>query len=95
MDVFVDEMPKIMADPTYFLTRTLDLEFYRKDGTTLWAENTFSLIRDKDGNLESSCVRAETSPSASEPRRKIAGSWSICSGWRRWRLWDYWPAVLP
>jgi len=50
MEFFVIEMPKAMeADPTYLLKRSLELEFYRKDGTTLWVENQFSFIRDKNG----------------------------------------------
>ncbi|MCX5821671.1 MAG: PAS domain S-box protein [Deltaproteobacteria bacterium] len=49
MEFFSIEMPKAMADPTYILTRSLELEFYRKDGSTLWVENTFSLIRDENG----------------------------------------------
>jgi PAS domain S-box-containing protein len=45
-----DEMPKMLADPTYVFTTTLELEFYRKDGTSFWSENTFSLIRDDNAN---------------------------------------------
>ena len=48
-DAFLEEMAKIEVDPGYNFTRTLELEFYRKDGTTFWAENTFSLIRDENG----------------------------------------------
>jgi PAS domain S-box-containing protein len=53
MDAFSEEMQKVMADPTYFILRTLELEFYRKDGTTYWSENRFSLIRDENGRPES------------------------------------------
>jgi len=49
MEFFSIEMPKAMADPTYYLTRSLELEFCRKDGSTYWLENTFSLIRDENG----------------------------------------------
>jgi PAS domain S-box-containing protein len=31
------------------ISRTLELEFYRKDGSTFWSENTFTLIRDSQG----------------------------------------------
>jgi PAS domain S-box-containing protein len=34
------------ADPAR--TRSMELEQYRKDGSTFWMENTFSFIRDKD-----------------------------------------------
>jgi len=47
-DVFLEEMAKIEADQDYNFSRTLELEFYRKDGTTFWSENTFSLIRDEN-----------------------------------------------
>lgn len=49
MQAFAEEMPKILADPAYEVERTLELEFYRKDGTTYWSESTFSLIRDESG----------------------------------------------
>jgi two-component system cell cycle sensor histidine kinase/response regulator CckA len=49
MEFFSIEMPKALADSTYFLTRSLELEFYRKDGSTLWVESQFSLIRDENG----------------------------------------------
>ena len=53
MDAFSDEIQKVTADPAYYISRTLELEFYRKDGTTYWSENRFSLIRDENGNPES------------------------------------------
>jgi two-component system sporulation sensor kinase A len=31
------------------LTRTLELEFYRKDGSTFWSENTFTLLMNSNG----------------------------------------------
>ena len=46
---FSEEMSKALADPTYTAVRTLELEFYCKDGTTILAESTFSLIRDESG----------------------------------------------
>jgi PAS domain S-box-containing protein/putative nucleotidyltransferase with HDIG domain len=48
-DVFLEEMAKIEADTAYNFTRILELEFYRKDGSIFWSENTFSLIRDENG----------------------------------------------
>ncbi len=47
---FSEELPKTAADPAYNINRTLELEFYRKDGTTYWSETTYSLIRDNKGN---------------------------------------------
>ena len=46
---FLEEMPRALADPTYTSTRSLELEFYCHNGTTLWAECTFSLIHDESG----------------------------------------------
>jgi len=44
------EMPKALkASPTYSLRRFLEFEFRCKDGKTLWIENSFSFIRDKNG----------------------------------------------
>jgi len=44
------EMPRALAAPSdYVLSRTLEMEFRRKDGQTLWIENTFSFIRDENG----------------------------------------------
>ncbi|MBN1375755.1 MAG: PAS domain S-box protein [Dehalococcoidia bacterium] len=49
-EVLLEEQAKMEADPNYNFKRTLELELYRKDGTTIWTENTFSLIRDENGN---------------------------------------------
>ncbi|MEI6316074.1 MAG: PAS domain S-box protein, partial [Syntrophus sp. (in: bacteria)] len=49
IEFFSLEMPKALADPTYYLMQSLELEFYRKDGSTFWLENMFSLIRDENG----------------------------------------------
>jgi diguanylate cyclase (GGDEF)-like protein/PAS domain S-box-containing protein len=48
MEFFSTEMPKAQADPTYF-AHPLELEWYCKDGSTLWVESTFSQIRDENG----------------------------------------------
>jgi PAS domain S-box-containing protein/putative nucleotidyltransferase with HDIG domain len=49
-EVFLEEIPKIQAYSDYNPILTLDLEFYKKDGTAFWAESKFSVIRDKSGN---------------------------------------------
>jgi PAS domain S-box-containing protein/putative nucleotidyltransferase with HDIG domain len=46
--VFSEKMFKIKADPNYSPIHTLELEFYRKDGTKVWTEATLSLIRDEN-----------------------------------------------
>lgn len=41
--------PDRLADSALALSRTLELEFYKKDGSTFWSEATFTLIRDEHG----------------------------------------------
>jgi len=48
-EVLSEEIPRVKADPGYNPVRTLNLEYYRKDGTTVWTENKFSVIRDDNG----------------------------------------------
>jgi len=52
-EMFLREMPLATADPEYNTILTLELEIYRKDGSTLWSENKFSIIRDENGKPES------------------------------------------
>ena len=47
--VFSEEIPKVEADPDYNPIRTLELEYYCKDGSILLTENKFSIIRDESG----------------------------------------------
>lgn len=49
-ELYLELMPRIMADSDYNPTRTLELEYYCKDGTTLWTENKLNGIRDENGN---------------------------------------------
>ena len=53
MKVFAEESPKVMADPSYSLDRTLELEFCQKDGSTFWEENKLSIIRNENGTAVS------------------------------------------
>jgi PAS domain S-box-containing protein/putative nucleotidyltransferase with HDIG domain len=48
-ELFFKELPKADADPSYSPIYTLELEFSRKDGTTVWAESKFTIIRDPSG----------------------------------------------
>jgi PAS domain S-box-containing protein/putative nucleotidyltransferase with HDIG domain len=48
-EVFLENLPRIMSDTDYNPILALELEIYRKDGTTLWSENMFSIIRDETG----------------------------------------------
>jgi PAS domain S-box-containing protein len=50
MDFFSEEMPKALASsPNHVLNRSLELEFIRKNGQTIWGECMFSLIRNEHG----------------------------------------------
>ncbi len=42
--------PENLQNPNQPISRTVELEFYRKDGSSFWSENTFTLIRNADGN---------------------------------------------
>ncbi len=49
-DMFRYELtPDQLADKTYKFTKLLELEFYKKDGSTYWTEATITLIRDQSG----------------------------------------------
>lgn len=48
--LFSEEMEKIKVDPSHFFVRNIELEFLKKDGSTVWLESSFSVIRDGDGN---------------------------------------------
>jgi PAS domain S-box-containing protein len=41
--------PERLADPTADISSTLDLELYRKDGTTYWSETITTVLRDPSG----------------------------------------------
>ena len=45
----MEDIARVRANPGYSFSYTKELEVYRKDGSTFWAENTFSLIRDENG----------------------------------------------
>ena len=48
-EIFTEELPKVEAALDYNPVHSLELELYRKDGTTFWAETKFSVIRDGSG----------------------------------------------
>ena len=47
--VFLEELPRVEADPEYNPVRTVDVELYCKDGATVWRECKLSVIRDPSG----------------------------------------------
>ncbi len=49
MELLFTEIPKIEANPGYNPVPMLELEYYRKDGTTVWMENKYSVIRSESG----------------------------------------------
>jgi PAS domain S-box-containing protein len=48
-ELFSEEIPKVIADPGYNPVRTLELEYYCKDGSIMLTESKFSIIRDESG----------------------------------------------
>jgi PAS domain S-box-containing protein len=48
--IFSEEIEKIKVDPSYSFIRNIELEFLKRDGTTVWLESSFSVIRDEAGN---------------------------------------------
>jgi PAS domain S-box-containing protein/putative nucleotidyltransferase with HDIG domain len=50
-EVVFSEIPKVQADPDYNPILTLDIEYTCKDGSTVWTENKFSVIRDENNKL--------------------------------------------
>ncbi|MGA2368126.1 MAG: PAS domain S-box protein, partial [Dehalococcoidia bacterium] len=74
LEVFSEEIPKVEADPGYNPVLTLELEYYRKDGTTVWAESTFSLIRDENGKPISILAEARDITERREAERRIRES---------------------
>ena len=49
MEAFDRDMPWMVADQGFNPTTVLELEFYRKDGTTFWTESKVSVIKDENG----------------------------------------------
>jgi PAS domain S-box-containing protein len=71
-ELFLELLPRIMADSDYNPLRTLELECCCKDGTILWTENKFSGIRDENGKPVSILaeVRDITERKQAEEERK-------------------------
>jgi len=74
--MFSEEIPRIEADPGYNPVRTLDLEYYRKDGTTVWAESSFSLIRDPSGKPISILAEARDITERKQAEEKLVKSYA-------------------
>jgi len=49
-EVILNELPKVQADPDYNPVLTMELEYTRKNGGTVWTENKFSVLRDENRN---------------------------------------------
>ncbi|MCX6001174.1 MAG: PAS domain S-box protein [Chloroflexi bacterium] len=58
MGILSKEISRVEADAGYNPVHTLDLEYCCKDGTTVWAESKFSVIRDSSGEPISILVEA-------------------------------------
>ncbi len=56
--ILSEEIPRVESDPDYNPIFTLDLEYYCKDGTKVWTETKFSLIRNEKGKAVSILAEA-------------------------------------
>jgi len=70
-DMFLKELPRIEADPSYNPILALELEILRKDGLTLWSENKFSVIRDETGKAVSIMGEARDITKRRDAERKL------------------------
>ena len=51
MEIFSNELPVVLSDPAYYSSvRTVEFEFYNRDGSLHSAESKLSVIRDESGN---------------------------------------------
>jgi len=73
--ILSEELPRVKADPGYNPIHTLDLEYYCKDGTTVWAESKFSVIRDEIGNPISILAEARDITERKLSEEKLAKSY--------------------
>jgi len=72
--VLSEEIPRVEADPGYNPIITLDLEYYCKDGTTIWTESKFSLIRDENGRAVSILTEARDIRERKQAEEKLLKS---------------------
>jgi len=47
--ISVEELSKVQYDHEYNPVINMEIEYYCKDGTTFWAENNFTVVRDENG----------------------------------------------
>ena len=73
LEVFHAEMPRIAADPGYDPVIALELEYYRKDGSTFWSESSSASYGTATASPYPYWVRDATSPSAGRRRRRWLG----------------------
>jgi PAS domain S-box-containing protein/putative nucleotidyltransferase with HDIG domain len=73
--IFSKEIPRVKADPDYNPIHILDLEYYCKDGTTVWAESKFSLIRDENGKPVSILAEARDITERKQAEEKLGKSY--------------------
>jgi PAS domain S-box-containing protein/putative nucleotidyltransferase with HDIG domain len=73
--VLSEEVPRVESDPGYNPIHTLDIEYYCKDGTTLWTETKFSLIRDENGRAVSILAEARDISERKQAEEKLVKSY--------------------
>jgi len=73
--ILSEEISRVEADPGYNSIITLDLEYYCKDGTTIWTESKFSLIRDENGRAVSILAEARDISERKQAEEKLLKSY--------------------
>jgi len=73
--ILSEEISGVEADPGYNPIITLDLEYYCKDGTTIWTESKFSLIRDENGRAVSILAEARDISERKQAEEKLLKSY--------------------
>jgi PAS domain S-box-containing protein len=72
LELFLELIPRIMADSDYNPLRILELEYYCKDGTILWTENKLSGIRDENGKPVSILAEVRNITERKQAEEKLA-----------------------
>jgi len=73
--ILSEEISRVESDPAYNPIFTLDIEYYHKDGTTIWTESKFSLIRDENGRPVSILAEARDISERKRAEDKLANSY--------------------
>jgi len=73
--ILSEEIPRVESDPDYNPIFTLDLEYYCKDGTKVWTETKFSLVRNEKGKAVSILAEARDITERMKTEEKLVKSY--------------------